>query len=430
AFYFTLPVNFDESYRALLVSVAQHCAQALDRARLYESAQHARAEAEDANRLKDEFVSVVSHELRTPLNAMLGWTSMLQRSSLDSATAARALQSIHDNATRQARLIDELLDFSRILGGGIRLDAVEIDVRDLMRAVVESMIPAAAGQGVDLRLFPVPPVIVRGDVRRLEQVFFNLIGNAIKFTPDGGRVAIEAAVAEPWIELRVIDNGAGIEPAFLPHAFERFRQGDSSAARNHGGLGLGLSIARQLVEAHDGTIAVDSAGPGQGATFTVRLPIAGHLAEQSDERPPAPAMDRQEADSLARLDGVRVLVVDDEADTREIVAHALERCGAKVTMAASACDAIQVLERDEMDVLLADIAMPGENGYDLIRKVRTSVDARVASIPAAAVTAHAREEERRQALDAGFQLHLAKPFEPAQLMRTVETLARRSPAVQ
>jgi signal transduction histidine kinase len=274
AFYFTAPVNFDDEYRALLVSVAQDCAQALDRARLYESAQQARAEAEAANRLKDEFVSIVSHELRSPLNAILGWTAMLQRGKMDPPLADRALQSVHDNATRQARLIDELLDFSRVVAGRLALVREEIDVRDLLSGVVESLIPETVAKGVTLELIPVPSVLITGDLRRLEQVFFNLLGNALKFTPRGGRITAVVAVREGAVEVRVTDTGKGIAPEFLPFVFERFRQGEAAMSREHGGLGLGLSIARQLVEAHQGSITVSSAGEGKGATFIVTLPIS------------------------------------------------------------------------------------------------------------------------------------------------------------
>ena len=272
AFYFTAPVNFDDEYKALLVSVAQDCAQALDRARLYEAAQKARADAESANRLKDEFVSIVSHELRSPLNAILGWTAMLRRGDVDAPLAERALQSVHDNATRQARLIDELLDFSRVASGRLSLDREEIDVRDLLRGVVESQIPEAAAKGITLEFGQPPGVCVAGDARRLEQVFFNLLGNALKFTPAGGRVSIGVRRRDPFVEIRVADTGIGIEPEFLPHVFERFRQGEQASRREYGGLGLGLSIARQLVEAHQGTIAVESEGAGRGTTFIVSLP--------------------------------------------------------------------------------------------------------------------------------------------------------------
>ncbi len=274
SFHFTAPVNFDEDYQALLVSVAQHGAQALDRSRLYDSAQRARTDAEAANRLKDEFVSIVSHELRTPLNAILGWTSMLQRGSLDPATGGRALRSIHDNATRQAKLIDDLLDFSRIIAGRTTLELEDVDLRDLLRGVFESMVPAASAAGIDLHLAPVTPVKVTGDVRRLEQVFFNLIGNALKFTPAGGRVTISVSTHGTQVHIRVTDTGVGIEPSFLPHVFDRFRQADSATTRTYGGLGLGLSIAKQLVDAHKGSISVASDGRDAGATFTVALPVA------------------------------------------------------------------------------------------------------------------------------------------------------------
>jgi signal transduction histidine kinase len=272
-FHFSVPVNFDEEYQALLISVAQHCTQALDRARLYEGAQHAQAQAEAASRLKDDFVSIVSHELRTPLSAILGWTSMLQAGSLEKNVVPRALDAIFKNASRQAKLVDDLLDFSSIAAGRARLELELIDASSLIRGVVESLMPLATGKQITLRCGNVPECSLQADVRRLEQVFVNLLGNALKFTPAGGRVEVEATLVDHMLEVRVNDNGIGINPDFLPHAFDRFRQGDSSTTRNHGGLGLGLSIARQLVESHRGTIAAASDGPGCGTTFTVTLPI-------------------------------------------------------------------------------------------------------------------------------------------------------------
>jgi CheY-like chemotaxis protein/two-component sensor histidine kinase len=334
------------------------------------------------------------------------------------------LQSIHENATRQTRLIDELLDFSRIVAGRSRLELEDLDLRDLIRGVVESVFPTAAAAGLDLQLSSIPPVIVHADLRRLEQVFFNLLSNAIKFTPAGGRVSILTVEDDGVVEVRVADTGVGIEKEFLPFAFDRFRQADSTTTRTHGGLGLGLSIARQLVEAHAGTIEVQSEGRGRGATFVVRLPVAGHGRERTDDseaRPPAPPIGPPAA---PRLEGVRVLIVDDEPDTREIICHELEGCGAQVTEAGNASEALRFLETNDVDVLLADVAMPDEDGYSLIRKIRSSPTARVASIPAAAVTAHARDDERKEALAAGFQMHLAKPFDPAELARAVETLVR------
>jgi signal transduction histidine kinase len=278
AFFFTVPVSYDDEYRALLVSVAQHCAQALDRARLYESAQKARAEAETANRLKDEFVSIVSHELRSPLNAILGWSAMLLRGSLQPEMTTRAVQAVNDNATRQSRLIEELLDFSRVSSGRLALVREEIPLRELIRGVVESLIPETADKGVQLQLSELPPVRVDGDLQRLEQVLFNLLGNALKFTPKGGRISVAVERHSDTVDIRVTDTGIGIDPEFLPFVFDRFRQGDPTS-REHGGLGLGLSIARQVVEAHNGSIRVESGGIGTGSTFTVTLPLLASPAE-------------------------------------------------------------------------------------------------------------------------------------------------------
>ncbi|MGE5362452.1 MAG: ATP-binding protein [Bacteroidales bacterium] len=273
-FHFTVPVHFDDEYCGLLASVAQHCAQAVDRARAYESAQRDRAEAERANRLKDEFLSVVSHELRTPLNSIAGWASMLQKGQLDGALSARALKAIRDNARRQAQLIDELLDFSRIVAGRVRLDMREVELPVLLAGVAESMLSLASTKGVELQVRDLPAVVVLGDPRRLEQVFFNLLGNALKFTPQGGRVSVRARADVSAVAVSVEDNGIGIPEEFLPHVFDRFRQADSTISRNFGGLGLGLSIAKQLIGAHSGHITAASGGRGHGATFTVVLPLA------------------------------------------------------------------------------------------------------------------------------------------------------------
>ena len=272
-FHFSAPVNFDEEYQALLISVAQHCTQALDRARLYEQAQRARAEAEEANRLKDEFVSTVSHELRTPLNAILGWASMLRSGSIDEQVVPQALESVFRNASRQARLVDDLLDFSRLAGGRTTLDIEPIDAPTLIRGIVESVSPLAVANDIKITLAPVPEASLYGDVRRLEQVFVNLLGNSLKFTPAGGRIMVSARVSGRVLEVRVADDGIGIEKEFLPHVFDRFRQGDSTPTRNHPGLGLGLSIAKQLVEAHKGSIRAESAGTGKGTAFIVSLPL-------------------------------------------------------------------------------------------------------------------------------------------------------------
>src|SRR5262249_19474114 len=313
SFSFTVPVNFDEEYTALLMSVAQHCAQALDRARSYESAERARAEAEAANRSKDDFLSTISHELRTPLNAILGWAAMLRSGSIEPGRRRRAIEAIFDNATRQGRLIEELLDVSRIVAGRAALDRQDVNLSENIRGAVEAMMPSAAAKGVDLR-FDVPPEVhVFADPRRLEQVFLNLLTNAIKFTPSGGHVHVEVFEAAQSVQVRVVDDGAGIDPEFLPHVFERFRQGDSTTTRSVGGLGLGLFIARHLVEAQEGTIRVESSGPGQGATFTVSL-LAAAAPGPVQHSPTSHAVSAEGTPDgdMPLLAGVRVLLVDDE----------------------------------------------------------------------------------------------------------------------
>jgi signal transduction histidine kinase/ActR/RegA family two-component response regulator len=422
--YFSAPVNFDDEFQALLISVAQHCTQALDRARLYEQAERARSDAERANRLKDEFVSTVSHELRTPLNAILGWASMLRSDSVDPGVLPQALDSIYRNASRQARLVDDLLDFSRMAGGRTALDLDIIDASNLIRGIVESVSPLAAGSQIEIQMSSIPDATLRGDPKRLEQVFVNLIGNSLKFTPAGGQIMISARVVGRTFEVRVADTGIGIEPEFLPYVFDRFRQGDATTTRNHPGLGLGLSIAKQLVEAHNGTIHVESAGKGTGTAFIVTLPISRQVERRVARDTPKP-------EAEVRLDGVRVLVVDDEHDARDLIGRVLKDRGAEIELAGSSREAMQILEEGEVDVLLADIAMPGEDGYALIRRVRSATGGRMATIPAAAVTAHARDDERRRALAAGFHVHVAKPVEPSELVRMVNRLAhdRRSQPV-
>jgi len=440
--HFTAPVHFDNEYTALLMSVAQHCAQAIDRARLYDTAQRARADAETANRSKDEFLSIVSHELRTPLTAVLGWADMLRAGSLDAARTTRAVEAIFNNATRQAQLIEELLDISRIVGGRVVFEPRELDLGETIRGTIEAIMPQADAKGVDVRLGAHPSVAVLGDPRRLEQVFLNLLANAVKFTPAGGWVtvdvvdavegidAVDKRAGKPVVEVRVTDSGVGIDPSFLPHVFEQFRQGDISTARSKPGLGLGLFIARQLLEAHGGNIRAESAGTDAGASFIVTLPL---LAERSGHVPAVPshADERRSGDrSIApSLSGVRVLIVDDEPDVRELMVTALEQSGATVTSVGSAVDALAVLTRADVDVLLADIAMPGQDGYDLIRATRALPSLRARRIPAAAVTACARDDERQRVLAAGFQRHLAKPIQLDALLKTVASLAHGSAAV-
>ena len=421
SFHFTVPVNFDEEYTALLTSVAQHAAQALDRARLYEAAEGARADAEAANRSKDDFLSTISHELRTPLNAVLGWAAMLRSGSMDEARTARAIEAIFTNATRQGRLIEELLDVSRIVAGRASLDPQDTDLTENIRGAVEAMMPMAAAKGVEIRYESVPGVFVVADPRRLEQVFLNLLSNAVKFTPADGRITIDVAPSPTAVQIRVTDTGAGIEPAFLPHVFERFRQADGTTKRGAGGLGLGLFIARQLIEAQGGTIRVASNGADQGTTFSLTLPAAPGVARPS----PPSSVDAPEPgfEYAPVLEGVRVLLVDDEPDAREMMAAALETCGATVITAASAREALDTLARQDVDLLLSDIAMAGQDGYELIREIR-AMSTHLASLPAAAVTAHARDDERALALAAGFQMHLTKPIHPTALARAVASLVQ------
>ncbi|MCA1563323.1 MAG: GAF domain-containing protein [Acidobacteria bacterium] len=423
SFHFTAPVNFSEEYAALLRSVAQHCAQALDRGRLYEAAQRARADAESASLAKDDFLSTVSHELRTPLNAMLGWATLLRGGALDAPRTARALDAIFNSATRQTQLIEDLLDVSRIVAGRASIDVRECELGETLRGAADALMPLAESKGLELRYDPPQGVAVLADPRRLEQVFLNLLSNALKFTPPGGRIMIDTAVSDEWVDVRVTDTGTGIDAAFLPHVFDRFRQADSTPARRAGGLGLGLSIARHLVEAQGGTIRVESEGAGRGATFTVRLPSATGTSVRALGRGGPRTLDFLGA-LEPQLNGVRVLIVDDEPEARDVMSSALETRGASVTASDSARDALQRLENDDFHVLLADIAMPDRDGYALIRDVRGLSTTHIARIPAAAVTAYASDEDRERALAAGFQAHLAKPVPPSALVQTVADLVQ------
>jgi signal transduction histidine kinase/ActR/RegA family two-component response regulator len=426
SFHFTAPVNFDDEYRALLTSVAHHAAQAIDRARLYEAAHRARADAEAANRSKDDFLSIVSHELRTPLSAVLGWAAMLRSHTLDATRAARAIEAIYSNATRQAALIDELLDVSRIVAGRAPLDLQEVDLAESVRGAAETIMPLADAKGLHVRVAPLSAMQVVADPRRLEQVFVNLLGNAVKFTPEGGTVTVDVVKSERSVDVRVQDTGRGIDPDFLPHVFERFRQADSTVARSVGGLGLGLFIARRLIDAHGGRIRVESDGENRGATFTVSLPTGNgsHLAER-----PASDITRvprdEAADALPSLHSVRILLVDDDSDAREMMSAALQTCGATVSSASSVESALAMLTSDQgrIDVLLSDIAMPGKDGYDLIQHVRAQSIGGLAGIPAVAVTACAGADDRQRVLAAGFQMHLVKPIRPETLAHAVASLA-------
>ncbi|MFL6198336.1 MAG: ATP-binding protein [Thermoanaerobaculia bacterium] len=385
-------------------------------------------EAEAASRSKDEFLATLSHELRTPLNAILGWTQILELTPDDGEKRARGLQAIHRNAKAQAQLIDDLLDLSRIVSGQMRLDVRTIDLLAVIDGAVEAVRPAAEARSIRLhRVLDPQAGPIAGDADRLRQVAWNLLSNAVKFTPKGGRVEVRLERVNSHVEIIVADSGIGISPEFLPHVFDRFRQFDSSASRTHGGLGLGLAIVRHLVELHGGTVEVRSPGLGQGSTFVVALPLSIARLDAPETRVHPRAVEEAAAcrdDPALNLRGIRVLIVDDEPDARETLMEILEHCEAEVLAVSSAGEAIRELERFRPHVLLSDIGMPGEDGYALIRRVRDLPPERGGRVPAAALTAFARGEDRRRALLAGFQMHVPKPVEVNELATVVATLAR------
>jgi CheY-like chemotaxis protein len=389
-----------------------------ERAELLGREQAARAEAERASRTKDEFLSVLSHELRTPLTPILAWARMLQRTPLPPDVTTRGLQAIERGARSQAQLVDDLLDVSRIISGKLRLEVRPVELTGVIEPAAESVRPAAEAKGIVLETDLDPQAgLVAGDPERLQQVVWNLLSNAVKFTPEGGRVRVTLTRDEGQVVVSVRDDGKGISTEFLPFLFERFRQADSSSTRAHGGLGLGLAIVRHLVELHGGSVRAESAGEGQGALFVVTLPAIPAAPEAAlavdEEREPL---------EPPALHGLRVLLVDDEADGRELVATLLETSGAQVRTAGSVSEALAVIERSPVDLLVSDIGMPGEDGYALIRAVRARE--RGGHLPAVALTAYAREEERTKALAAGFQVHIAKPFDPPELLSCIADLAR------
>jgi PAS domain S-box-containing protein len=418
---------FGQTELNLATDLARRVALAIDNARLYR-------EAQEANRAKDEFLATVSHELRTPLNAMLGWARMLRAGKLDASTSARALETIERNAKIQAQLIEDILDVSRIITGKLRIELNPIQITSVIEAAIDVVRPVAEAKSVELVSSYDPGTgIVFGDASRLQQVFWNLLANAIKFTPKGGRVDLRMRQLDPQVEITVSDTGKGISTDFLPFVFERFRQADGSITRSHGGLGLGLAIVRHLVEIHGGTVEAESGGEGQGATFRVTLPLGnsriGSNPEQSSHgeqifsKTDAPF----DSENTPRLDGIRVLVVDDEVDTLDMIVTLIEERGAVAKGVASAAAALEELERRAPDVLVSDIGLPGEDGYALIRKVRLLEAERGGHVPAVALTAYAGEEMSARARLAGFQMHIPKPVEPAELIATVASLAMKEP---
>jgi PAS domain S-box-containing protein len=398
------------------------------RAALLESERQARTEAEEANRTKDEFLAMVSHELRTPLNAILGWADMLRSGTLPVGKRERALEAVYGNATRQTKLIDELLDLSRIMSGKLQLERSASDLPAVVRSALDVVQPAADAKRIPIAVDADPSLgPFYADSGRLQQILVNLISNAIKFTPEEGAIQVCLRRADSAVELVVTDTGQGISPGFISAVFEPFRQADRSTARRHGGLGLGLSIVKHLVEAHGGTIKAESGGDGQGSTFTVRLPIVAVSIEPADTAPANPSATPLAVvrPVMTTLHGISILVVDDDADSRDLLAATLEHHGAVVLTAASVGEALDMLRTSPVQVLLTDIAMPGEDGYSLIRKVRKLGSPGTADLPAVALTSLAREEDRQEALQAGFELHLAKPIDSQSLVEAVASLVNR-----
>jgi signal transduction histidine kinase len=386
--------------------------------------QRARAEAEEASRLKDEFLATLSHELRTPLTAMLGWVHLLRGGQLEAAQITRAYEVLDRNTRAQALLINDLLDVSRIVTGKLRLDLRSVSLAPIIHAALETVRPAGLARAIewDLQIDPkVGPV--SGDATRLQQVVWNLLSNAVKFTPRGGKITVALETHGDEAVLRVHDNGQGLTADLVPHVFERFRQGDSTTTRVHGGLGLGLAIVRHLVEMHGGTVEASSPGTGQGSTFTVKLPLL------RDERPPSHSTGSRAGGETEPgrllLTGLRVLLVEDEVDTRELLTLVLTRQGAQVVGVGSASEALEKFEQQAPDVLISDIGLPGEDGFSLLRKIRSRPDVRGGRVPAVALTAFAHAEDRIRALEAGFQIHAPKPVDSDELVAIVASLGQR-----
>jgi PAS domain S-box-containing protein len=413
-----------EGVVALAADVTERRQAEAERARLLQAEQEARADAEAANRTKDEFLATLSHELRTPLNAILGWAQLMRLGALPESDIAHGLETIERNAKVQAQLVEDLLDLSRIISGKLRLEMRPTDLPTVIEAALDSVRPAAEAKGIQLvPLLDASASPVLGDAARLQQVIWNLLSNAIKFTPARGTVDLVLQRIGGRAEIVVSDTGIGIKSDFLPYVFERLRQADSSSTRRHGGLGLGLAIARHLIESHGGTIEARSAGENRGATFIVSLPLSLNAVVKVPE--PEDSGSGTGLVLSRRLEGVRVLVVDDEADARDLVSRALQRDGADVRSAGSAAEALGAIDELNPDVLVSDIAMPGEDGYELIRKLRSRERSHGRRLPAVALTAYARQEDRERALRAGYQEHLAKPVEPARLSAVVAHLVSR-----
>jgi signal transduction histidine kinase/CheY-like chemotaxis protein len=412
----------------IVVGIAAQAGVAIENARLFESERAARAQAERTSRLKDEFLATLSHELRTPMNAIVGWANLLQREDADPAMLRRGLSSIAKNAWSQTRLIEDLLDMSRITSGQMRLDVQTVWPVGSIEAALESVRPSAESKGVRLEATLDPSAgPLAADPSRMQQVMWNLLSNAVKFTPRGGKIHVVLARVSSHVEITVSDTGVGIAPEFLPHAFDRFRQADGTSTRAHGGLGIGLAIVKNLIELHGGTVHATSAGPGHGATFAVHLPVAAvhPVGRGVDRAHPATGTTSPGEIDATELEGLKVLALDDDEDARELVHRVLASSGATVLTAADAAEALSLLERERPDVLVTDIGMPGVDGYELIRQVRARPRERGGHTPAIALTAFARPEDRTRVLRAGYAVHVAKPVDAAELVATVASVARR-----
>ena len=387
----------------------------------------ARKHAEEADRLKDEFLATLSHELRTPLTSILGWASMIRNGEVEGSNASRAIETIERNARSQARLIDDLLDVSRIITGNLRLDLQPLNLAPIVEAALDALRPTADVKGMKLQTrFAPSQCLVKGDPNRLRQVIWNLLSNAIKFTPRHGSVSIDLTCVESTARLTVRDTGDGISPEFLPYVFDRFRQAEGSISRKQGGLGLGLAVARHLVELHGGTIRAESDGLGRGAVFSVDLPLA------HERRDPARAEERRREVErrrnrvgAVRLDGVHVLLVEDDDDSRKFLVTMLKRYGARVTPTKSAAEALGVFEGELPDVLISDIGMPDQDGYELMRRLRALPPERGGKTPAIALTGYASRKDRERALSSGYQQHMAKPIEQADMIKAIAALVGR-----
>src|SRR6266581_2536640 len=451
-----LPLRLSEADERLAVTLANQLAVAYENARLYTEAQNhatelrlevaerkqaeeeraemlirehaARAEAEAANRTKDEFLAILSHELRTPLTAILGWSHIMRSTKLRKDQLSHALETIERNARSQSQLIDDLLDVSRIITNKLQIEYLAVDLSSIIEAAIDSVRPALEAKEIVLETCIESGAPVLGDATRLQQIFWNLFSNAVKFTPKGGQIKITGERWGAGIRVSVIDTGIGIDSEFQPFIFDRFRQADGSTTRQHGGLGLGLAIVRHLVELHRGSIEVSSEGKDRGSTFTVSLPIASiaNMVNVHNGQPLYLEGDDSTTGS-GLFEGLRILVVDDEADSRDLVSAILTRCGSEVRCSESVAEAIQVFREWDPDLLVSDIGMPHEDGYSLIKKVRKLRSKGAKQIPALALTAYATDEDRSRALSAGFQAHLSKPIEPVVLITSIATALGRGP---